>query len=135
VTPLPDPDLDLDPAGLAVRREVLGADHVDAALAGADSTTAGFQELITKYAWGHIWTRPGLDRRTRSVVTITALVAHGHHAELELHLRAASRTGLSRAEIVEVLLQTAVYCGVPAANSAFSVARRVFAEDPPGPAA
>jgi 4-carboxymuconolactone decarboxylase len=120
------PTLDLDPAGLAVRREVLGPEHVDAAIARADEVTAEFQEMITKYAWGHIWTRPGLDRRMRSAITLTALVAHGHYAELELHLRAALRNGLTRAEIVEVLLQTAVYCGVPAANSAFAVAARVL---------
>lgn len=123
--------LDLDPDGLAVRREVLGPAHVDAALARADATTADFQELITRYAWGEIWTRPGLDRRMRSVITLTALVAHGHLAELELHLRGALRNGLSREEIVEVLLQCAIYSGVPAANSAFGVARRILAEDDP----
>ena len=117
--------------GLAVRREVLGSDHVDAALSRADDITAEFQEMITRYAWGHIWTRPGLDRRMRSAITITALVAHGHYAELELHLRAALRNGLSKEEIVEILLQTAIYCGVPAANSAFRVAKKVLAEDPP----
>jgi 4-carboxymuconolactone decarboxylase len=122
--------LDLDPDGLAVRREVLGPDHVDAALGRADAITAEFQEMITRYAWGGIWTRPGLDRRMRSAITLTALVAHGHLAELELHLRAALRNGLSREEIVEVLLQSAIYCGVPAANSAFGVARRVLAEEP-----
>lgn len=121
--------LDLDPDGLAVRREVLGPDYVDAAITRIDATTAEFQEMITKYAWGNIWTRPGLDRRMRSAVTITALVAHGHYAELELHLRAALRNGLTKEEIVEVLLQTAIYCGVPAANSAFAVAQRVLAED------
>jgi 4-carboxymuconolactone decarboxylase len=125
------PALDLDPDGLAVRREVLGPDHVDAALSRADDITAEFQEMITRYAWGHIWTRPGLDRRMRSAITITALVAHGHYAELELHLRAALRNGLTKAEVVEVLLQSAIYCGVPAANSAFAVARRVLNEDPP----
>jgi 4-carboxymuconolactone decarboxylase len=125
------PPLDLDPDGLAVRREVLGAEHVDASIARADAVTADFQELITRYAWGGIWTRPGLDRRTRSAITLTALVAHGHYAELELHLRAALRNGLSREEIVEVLLQSAIYCGVPAANSAFAVARRVLAEPDP----
>jgi 4-carboxymuconolactone decarboxylase len=128
--PRPEPPaLDLDPDGLAVRREVLGPEHVDAALARADATTAEFQEMITRYAWGGIWTRPGLDRRMRSAITLTALVAHGHLAELELHLRAALRNGLTREEIVEVLLQTAIYCGVPAANSAFGVARRVLAEE------
>lgn len=122
--------LDLHPDGLAVRREVLGPAHVDAALERADAVTADFQELVTRYAWGGIWTRPGLDRRMRSAITLTALVAHGHLAELELHLRGALRNGLSREEIVEVLLQCAVYCGVPAANSAFGVARRVLAESP-----
>jgi 4-carboxymuconolactone decarboxylase len=127
------PALDLDPDGLAVRREVLGPDHVDAAIARADAVTAEFQEMITRYAWGGIWTRPGLDRKTRSAITLTALVAHGHLAELELHLRGALRNGLSREEIVEVLMQSAIYCGVPAANSAFAVARRILAE--PDPAA
>jgi 4-carboxymuconolactone decarboxylase len=122
--------LDLDPDGLAVRREVLGPEHVDAALGRADDVTAEFQEMITRYAWGGIWTRPGLDRRMRSAVTLTALIAHGHFAELELHLRGALRNGLTRAEIVEVLLQSAIYCGVPAANSAFRVAQRVLAEEP-----
>ncbi len=125
---MPEP-LDLDPGGLAVRREVLGPAHVDDALSRVDATTAAFQEMITKYAWGHVWTRPGLDRRMRSAITLTALVAHGHLTELELHLRAALRNGLTREEIVEVLLQTAIYCGVPAANSAFAVARRVLAEE------
>lgn len=123
-------ELDLDPDGLAVRREVLGPEYVDDALARADTTTADFQEMITKYAWGQVWTRPGIDRRMRSAVTLTALVAHGHLAELELHLNAALRNGLTRDEIVEILLQTAIYCGVPAANSAFGVARRVLAEEP-----
>ena len=127
--PTLDRELDLDPDGLAVRREVLGPEHVDAAIARADDVTAEFQEMITKYAWGHIWTRPGLDRRMRSAVTLTALVAHGHLAELELHLRAALRNGLTRAEIIEVLLQSAIYCGVPAANSAFAVAQRVLEDE------
>ncbi|HXV94538.1 MAG TPA: carboxymuconolactone decarboxylase family protein [Pseudonocardia sp.] len=122
--------LDLDLDGLAVRRDVLGPEYVDAALARADDTTAAFQELATRHAWGAIWTRSGLDRRMRSAVTLTALVAHGHLTELELHLRGALRNGLTREEIVEVLLQTAVYCGFPAANAAFAVARRVLAEEP-----
>ncbi|MFI5776116.1 4-carboxymuconolactone decarboxylase [Nocardia sp. NPDC051570] len=113
-------------SGMAVRREVLGDAHVDRAVDEIDDTTRDFQELITRYAWGTIWTRPGLDRHIRSVVTITALVAHGHWEELDMHLRAAVRNGLSRDEIVEVLLQTAIYCSVPAANSAFRVAQRVF---------
>lgn len=120
--------MDLDPEGLAVRREVLGPQYVDAALERADATTEAFQELITEFAWGRVWTRPGLDRRTRSAITLTALVARNHLAELELHLRAALRNGLTREEIVEVLLQSAVYCGVPAANAAFAVAQRVLAE-------
>jgi 4-carboxymuconolactone decarboxylase len=127
----PNREPDIDPAGLAVRREVLGATHVDASLERADATTLDFQELITRYAWGAIWTRPGLDRRMRSAITLTALVAHGHLDELELHLRAALCNGLSREEIVEVLLQSAIYCGVPAANSAFAVAKRVLAEPDP----
>ncbi len=130
MAPPPERALDLDPDGLAVRREVLGPEYVAAALARVDATTADFQEMITEYAWGHIWTRPGIDRRMRSAVTITALVAHGHMAELELHLRAGLRNGLSKAEIVEILMQVAIYCGVPAANSAFGVAQRVLAEEP-----
>jgi 4-carboxymuconolactone decarboxylase len=121
------PDRD---AGLRVRREVLGDAHVDRALGNATDVTAEFQELVTTFAWGGIWTRPGLDRRSRSMVTLTALVAGRHYDELELHLRAALRNGLTKDEIVEVLLQTAVYCGVPAANSAFAVANRVLNETP-----
>jgi 4-carboxymuconolactone decarboxylase len=120
--------MELDPDGLAVRREVLGPEHVDAALAGADDFTAGFQEMITRYAWGGIWTRDGLDRRMRSAVTLTALVAGGHLGELRLHVRGALRNGLSPAEVAEVLMQCAIYCGVPAANAAFHIAQQVFAE-------
>jgi 4-carboxymuconolactone decarboxylase len=123
--------MELDQDGLAVRREVLGSAHVDAALAKADELTSDFQEMITRYAWGGIWTRPGLDRRMRSAITLTALVAGGHLEELALHVRGALRNGLSRDEIGEVLLQTAIYCGVPAANSAFRVAREVLAEEEP----
>ncbi|MFF8382876.1 4-carboxymuconolactone decarboxylase [Streptomyces kanasensis] len=115
--------------GLRVRREVLGDAHVDRALAAADDFTGDFQELVTRYAWGEVWTRDGLDRRTRSCVTLTALAARGHLDELAFHTRAALRNGLTPAEIREVLLQTAVYCGVPAANSAFRVAARVIAEE------
>ena len=115
--------------GLAVRREVLGDAHVDRALAGTTDLTRDFQELITSYAWGEIWTRPGLDRRSRSMVTLTALVARGHHEELALHVRAALRNGLSVEEIKEVLLQTAIYCGVPDANTAFRIAQGVLAEE------
>jgi 3-oxoadipate enol-lactonase/4-carboxymuconolactone decarboxylase len=118
-------------AGMRVRREVLGDEHVDRAVAGTTEVTADFQELVTTYAWGGIWTRPGLDRRSRSMVTLTALVAGRHFDELEFHLRAALRNGLTEQEIVEVLMQTAVYCGVPAANSAFAVAKRVLNETRP----
>ena len=112
--------------GMKVRREVLGDEHVDRSTERATDFTRDFQELITKYAWGEIWTRPGLDRKTRSCITLTALVAAGRVEELELHTRAALRNGLTPAEIKEVLLQCAVYCGVPAANSAFAVAQRVL---------
>lgn len=112
--------------GMRVRREVLGDEHVDRAAANATPVTEDFQEFITRYAWGGVWTREGLDRRSRSIVTITALVAGRHFDELEFHLRGALRNGLTKEEIVEVLLQTAIYCGVPAANSAFAVASRVL---------
>lgn len=116
-------------AGMRVRRQVLGDAHVDGAMAAADDFTGDFQELITRYAWGEVWTREGLDRRTRSAVTLTALVAGGHLEELAFHTRAALRNGLTPAEIKEVLIQTAVYCGVPAANTAFRVARTVIQEE------
>ncbi|GKQ35951.1 4-carboxymuconolactone decarboxylase [Streptomyces sp. A012304] len=116
-------------AGLKVRREVLGDAHVDRALAQADDFSGDFQEFITRYAWGEIWDRPGLDRRSRSCVTLTALVAGGHLEELAFHTRAALRNGLTPDEIKEVLLQAAVYCGVPAANSAFRVAQQVIREE------
>ena len=112
--------------GMDVRREVLGDDHVEAASERTTPFTAEFQDLITRYAWGEIWLRPGLDRRMRSAITLTALVALGHHEELALHLRAARRNGLSLDEIKEVLLRSAVYCGLPAANSAFAIAQRVL---------
>ena len=114
--------------GMAVRREVLGDEHVDRAVAGTTDLTRDFQELITQYAWGSIWTRPGLDRRSRSMITLTALVARGHHEELAMHVRAARRNGLSAEEIKEVLLQSAIYCGVPDANTAFRIAQQVLAE-------
>jgi 3-oxoadipate enol-lactonase/4-carboxymuconolactone decarboxylase len=116
-------------AGLKVRREVLGDAHVDRVLAQADDFSGDFQEFVTRYAWGEIWDRPGLDRRSRSCVTLTALVAGGHLDELAFHTRAALRNGLTPAEIKEVLLQAAVYCGVPAANSAFKVAQQVIREE------
>jgi 4-carboxymuconolactone decarboxylase len=112
--------------GMRVRREVLGDEHVDRATADTSDFTADFQDLITRYAWGEIWARPGLDHRTRSCITLTALVALGRDHELELHLRAALRSGLTPEEIKEVLLQCAIYCGVPAANSAFALAQRVL---------
>jgi 4-carboxymuconolactone decarboxylase len=112
--------------GLQVRREVLGDEHVDAAIERTTDFTADFQDFITRYAWGEIWTRPDLDRRTRSCITLTALVALGKLEELEIHVRAALRNGLSADEIKEVLLQCAIYCGVPAANSAFAVVQNVL---------
>ena len=115
-------------AGMRVRREVLGDAHVDRATAATTSFTRDFQELITEYAWGSIWTRPGLDRRSRSLITLTALVARGHHEELAMHLRAARTNGLTDDEIKELLLQTAIYCGVPDANTAFRIAQQVLAE-------
>jgi 4-carboxymuconolactone decarboxylase len=114
--------------GMRVRREVLGDDRVDRAVRRTTEFTADFQDFITRYAWGEIWSRPGLDRRTRSCITLTALVALGRLDELEIHVKAALRNGLTEGEIGEVLLQCAVYCGVPAANSAFAVAQRVLAE-------
>jgi 4-carboxymuconolactone decarboxylase/3-oxoadipate enol-lactonase/4-carboxymuconolactone decarboxylase len=122
-------DKDRYEQGMRVRREVLGDAHVDRAVARTSDFTEDFQDLITRYAWSEIWTRPGLDRRTRSCVTLTALVARGQLEELGMHVRAARRNGLTEQEIKEVLLQTAVYCGVPAANAAFAVAQRVLAED------
>ena len=115
--------------GMRIRREVLGDEHVDGAIERTTEQTADFQDFITRYAWGEIWSRPGLDRPTRSCITLTALVALGRFDELALHIRGARRNGLSDAEISEVLLQTAVYCGVPAANSAFAVFRNVLDED------
>ena len=114
--------------GMRVRHEVLGDDHVDRATEGATDLAADFQRLITEYAWGRVWTRPGLDRRTRFLITITALVARGHHAELALHLRVALRNGVSADEIKETLLQSAIYCGVADANTAFGIAQAVLYE-------
>jgi len=118
--------------GMRVRREVLGDERVDRAVGRTTDFTADFQDFITRYAWGGIWSRPGLDRRTRSCITLTALVALGRLDELEIHVKAALRNGLTEEEIGEVLLQCAVYCGVPAANSAFAVAQRVLDEYPGG---
>jgi 4-carboxymuconolactone decarboxylase len=114
--------------GMRVRREVLGDAHVDSAVERTTEFTTDFQDLITRYAWGEIWARPGLDRRTRSCITLTALTALNHHEELALHVRAALRNGLTPDEIGEVLLQCAIYCGVPAANRAFAIAQQVINE-------
>jgi 3-oxoadipate enol-lactonase/4-carboxymuconolactone decarboxylase len=137
VAEIPPPPAEPQPAGgtdpydtgLKVRREVLGDAHVDGTLEQADDFSADFQELLTRYVWGEIWSRPGLDRRTRACVALTALVAGGHGEELGPHVRAALRTGLTPDEIKEVLLQTAVYCGVPAADRAFRVAQQVIREE------
>jgi 4-carboxymuconolactone decarboxylase len=115
--------------GMAVRRQVLGDAHVDRAVAATTPFTAPFQELITRYAWGEVWSRPGLDRRTRSAVTLAMLVALRCEDELAMHVRAALRNGLTPQEIQEVLLHAAVYAGVPAANAAFAVAQRVLGEE------
>jgi 4-carboxymuconolactone decarboxylase len=115
--------------GMKVRREVLGDEHVDRAVEATTPFTEPFQDYITRCAWGGVWTREGLDRRTRSAITMAVLTALGREDELALHVRAARRNGLSEEEIAEVLLHTGVYAGVPAANSAFGVAKRVLAED------
>ena len=115
--------------GMRIRREVLGDEHVDRAVEATTGDTADFQDLITRYAWGEIWGRPGLDRRTRSAITLMALVALNREHELAMHMRAALRNGLTREEIKEVLLQSAVYCGVPAANGAFAVFRDVMEDE------
>lgn len=114
---------------MRVRRQVLGDTHVDRATEGASEFTAPFQEFITRFAWGGVWTREGLDRRTRSAVTLAVLAALGREGELALHVRGALRNGLTREEIAEVLIHTAVYAGVPAANAAFQVAERVLVEE------
>jgi 4-carboxymuconolactone decarboxylase len=114
--------------GRKVRRAVLGDAHVDRASAKKNKFTSPFQDLITRYAWGEIWTRPGLPRKTRSLITIGMMVAMNRPEELRLHLRAAANNGVTREEIQEVLLQTAIYCGVPAANNAFHMAEEVFEE-------
>lgn len=114
--------------GMQKRRKVLGDAHVDKAEANRTDFNADFQNLITRYAWGEIWTRPGLPAQTRSLMTICMMVALNREEELKLHLRAAANNGVTREEIAEALLQTAIYCGVPAANSAFSMAQKVFTE-------
>lgn len=124
-----DADDDRHVTGMAVRRAVLGDAHVDRAVAATTEFTAPFQDLITRYAWGDVWARDGLDRRTRSCITLAVLTALRADGEIAMHVRAALRNGLSRDEIGEVLLHTAVYAGVPAANSAFAIAQKVFDED------
>jgi 4-carboxymuconolactone decarboxylase len=115
-------------AGMAVRREVLGDAHVDRAEARKTAFTEDFQTLITRYAWGSVWTRPGLARRDRSIAVLTAMIALGHWDELAMHVRAARTNGLTLDEIGEVILQAGIYCGVPAANHAFAVAQQVLDE-------
>jgi len=115
--------------GMVVRREVLSDEHVDAAIRNTSGLTADFQDFITRTAWGDVWSRPGLDRKLRSVAVITSLIAHGHDEELAMHLRAGIRNGLTVDEIKEVILQSAIYLGVPAANTAFRIANEVFSED------
>jgi 4-carboxymuconolactone decarboxylase len=123
-----DSDDDRRAAGMSVRREVLGDAHVDRAMAATTEFTAPFQDLITRYAWGDVWAREGLDRRTRSCITLATLTTLRAEGEIALHVRAALRNGLTREEIGEVLLHTAVYAGVPAANTAFAIAQSVFDE-------
>ncbi len=115
--------------GMKIRREVLGDDHVDRAQAGTTPLTKDFQDLLTRYAWGEIWARPGLDRRTRSCITVAMTVALNRPDELALHLRSALRNGVTVGELREILLQTAVYCGIPAAHTAFRIAQEVLGSD------
>ncbi len=122
---------DRDDIGMRVRREVLGDAHVDRVVEATDEFTVDFQTLITRYAWGDVWSRPGLDRRTRSCVTLALLAALGCEEEFEMHLSAAARNGVSRAEVKEVLLHVAVYAGVPRANRAFAVAQSAFRQEAP----
>jgi 4-carboxymuconolactone decarboxylase len=117
--------------GMEVRRQVLGDEHVDRAIARTDAFTEDFQHLITRYAWGEIWSREGLDRRTRSCITLAVLAALRYDEELAMHVRAALRNGLDPDDIKEVLLQVAIYAGVPAANAAFAVAQRTLSEHAP----
>jgi 4-carboxymuconolactone decarboxylase len=117
--------------GMKMRRAVLGDAHVDQAIATQTEFNADFQDLLTRYAWGEIWTRPGLDKKTRSLLTIAMMVALNRAEELRLHLQAASNNGVSREEIKETLLQAAIYCGVPAAHGAFHVAEQVFVQTSP----
>ncbi len=115
-------------AGLKVRREVLGAEYVDAAISQADDFSRPLQELVTEYCWGAVWTRPGLSRKTRSLINLAMLTALNRPHEVELHVRGALNNGCTKEEIMEVLLQTAIYCGVPAAVDSFRLARKIFSE-------
>ena len=115
-------------SGMTVRRQVLSDEHVDRSIRNQTEITADFQDFITRVAWGDVWQRPGIDRRMRSVSVISSLIAHGHHEELAMHLRAALRNGLTVDEVKEVILQTAIYSGVPAANTAFRIANEVYGE-------
>jgi 4-carboxymuconolactone decarboxylase len=124
----PEYQSDLFKKGLAVRREVLGAEYVDGGLARADDFMAAFQKLTTEYAWGEVWARPGLDRKTRSMLNLAMLTALNRGAEFRLHLRGALTNGVSRDEIKEILLQTGIYCGIPACLEAFKIASEVFKE-------
>jgi 4-carboxymuconolactone decarboxylase len=121
-------EVDLEAQGQRVRREVLGDEHVDRAIANTTEFTAPFQDLISRYAWGEVWARPGLSRAERSIITLTALAALRQEEELAMHVRAAVRNGLTQAQIREVLLQVAIYAGVPAGSRAFAIAQRVLAE-------
>lgn len=132
MTDTPHPSLSDDERrarGMTVRRAVLSDGHVDRATAATTPLTADFQDFITRTAWGDIWSRPGLDRRSRSIAVLSSLIAHGHHDELAMHVRAARRNGLTVEEITEVILQSAIYSGVPAANAAFAVAARALDDD------
>ncbi len=119
---------DLYDTGLAIRKEVLGAEYVESSIRSADDFNRPFQELVTEYCWGAIWGRPGLDRRSRSMINLAMLTALGRTHEVELHVRGALNNGLTKEDIIEVFLQTAIYCGVPAALDSFRVARKVIAE-------
>ncbi len=114
--------------GMRIRRSVLGNDHVERAEAGKSNFDADFQRFITEAAWGSVWARPGLDKKTRHLLTIAMLATLGHHEELAMHIRATRNTGVTREDVKEVLLQVAVYAGIPAANAAFAVAKRVYRE-------
>jgi 3-oxoadipate enol-lactonase/4-carboxymuconolactone decarboxylase len=128
VLPAGNATLDRYSEGTRIRREVLGTEHVDAATARMTPETADFQKFLTEYAWGEVWSRPGLSRRDRSLLTLSSLITGGHENEIAMHIRAALTNGLSRSEISEAIMHTALYAGLPAANSAFAIAREVFAE-------